>query len=304
MTEETKNSLYEVISNELNGLTENVIANYQENMQNRDNNPFLLFEDPNAKKYMALGRSIDSQLGNRMQRIIFHIARLRYGTCHVPNILEINIKDQAARNIECVLYSIRCDLPIEEQNRDFNPYRQYVYINKNSTESQIKRALKIKAHSNSLEKRVFPFSGIPEERFATLVQPKNRRGKIVNKILVDLLFFDCPPDVLDHANAFEIKMGGNLDTKNAKSNAEEVKFLSNLLGFLANNSAYFATCYGECSHAVRGDVEDILGNNAICNNREFWNKIIPSCLFTYEDFISIYAEAFRATGLENRLHTL
>ena len=55
---------------------------------------------------------------------------------------------------------------------------------------------------------------------------------------------------------------------------------------------------------MKGDVEDILGNNAICNNREFWNKIIPSCLFTYEDFISVYDEAFRATGLENRLRTL
>ena len=304
MTEETKNSLCEVISAELNGLTENVIANYQENMQNRANNPFLLFEDPNAKKYMALGRSIDSQLGNRMQRIIFHIARLRYGICHVPNIVEINITDQAARNIECVLYGIRCDLPIEEQNRDFNPYRQYVYINKHSTESQIKRALKIKASSNSLEKRVFTFNAIPEESFATLAQPRNKRGKVVNKILVDLLFFDCPLNALDQANAFEIKMGGNLDTKNAKSNAEEVKMLSTILGFLANSSAYFATCYGECSHAVKGDVEDILGDDAICNNREFWNKIIPSYLFTYEDFISVYAEVFRATGLENRLCAL
>ena len=247
---------------------------------------------------MALGRSVDSQLGNRMQRIIFFFARMRYGTQHVPNIVEINITDRSARNIECVLYSVNCDLPTTEQNKGFNPYNQYVYINKNSTEKKIKSVLKIKARSTALNKFTYVFNGVSQEVLDFLVE------KNIEVLPVDLLFFDCPTTELNGASAFEIKMGGNLDTKNARSNAEEVKSLSDLFGFLTDHSAYFATCYGECSAAVRSDLEAILGDNTICNNRAFWDKIIPSSDFTYEDFIEVYTEAFRATNLEEQLGDL
>ena len=298
MTEETKNLLYGEILGELSGLAQNVVANYQENMTSRENNPFLIFSDADAKKYMALGRSVDSQLGNRLQRIIFFVARMRYGTEHVPNIVEINITDRTAKNIECVLYSVSCDLALEHQNKGFNPYRQYVYINRHSTEKQIKSALKIKANASGLSKLSFVFNSISDEAMTLLL---DKSGK---SLPVDLLFFDCPITALDQANAFEIKMGGNLDTKNAESNAKEVKRLSDLFSFLTNHSAYFATCYGECSAAVRSDLEEILGGNTICNNRAFWNKIIPSSEFTYDNFIDVYAEAFRATNLENLLKGL
>lgn len=298
MTEATRNLIYSKIFSELNGLAQNVVANFQGNMTNRENNPFLVFGDANAQKYMALGRSIDSQLGNRMQRIIFFFARMRYGTQHVPNIVEINITDRTARNIECVLYSVNCDLPITEQNKGFNPYNQYVYINKNSTEKKIKSVLKIKTRSTALNKFIYVFNGVSQEVLDFLVEKNNE------VLPVDLLFFNCPTTELNGATAFEIKMGGNLDTKNAKSNAEEVKSLSDLFGFLTDHSAYFATCYGECSAAVRSDLEAILGNDAICNNRTFWDKIIPSDDFTYEDFIEVYAEAFSATNLEETLGNL
>lgn len=298
MTEATRNLIYNKIFSELNGLAQNVVANFQGNMTNRENNPFLVFGDANSQKYMALGRSIDSQLGNRMQRIIFFFARMRYGTQHVPNIVEINITDRTARNIECVLYSVNCDLPITEQNKGFNPYNQYVYINKNSTEKKIKSVLKIKTCSTALNKFIYVFNGVSQEVLDFLMEKNNE------VLPVDLLFFNCPTTELNGATAFEIKMGGNLDTKNAKSNAEEVKSLSDLFGFLTDHSAYFATCYGECSAAVRSDLEAILGNDAICNNRTFWDKIIPSDDFTYEDFIEVYAEAFRATNLEETLSNL
>lgn len=295
MTEETRNALYNRILAELNGMAENVVANYQVNMKNRENNPFLVFEDTNAKKYMALSRSIDAQLGNRMERIVFYIARLRYGVCHVPNIVEINIIDREQRNVECVLYSVSCDLPISEQNRNFNPYKQYVFVNKQFTEKEIKTKLKVKAHSTSLKRLSFIFRDISESTMEFLLENDKK------KFHVDLLFFDCFETDLDNANAFEIKMGGNLDTKNSESNAREVKKLSDLFSFLTNNSAYFATCYGECSTAVKNDVEKVLGNNSICNNIEFWNRIIPSEKFTYEDFVSVYTDAFYATQLEKKV---
>lgn len=104
-------TLSEFINNELTLMSTNVVNNFESNMENREINPFLAFDDINIKKYMALGRSVDSQLGNRLQRIIFFIARMRYKTEHVPNVVEINITDRTARNIECVLYSVSCDLP-------------------------------------------------------------------------------------------------------------------------------------------------------------------------------------------------
>ena len=300
MTEVTRNLLYNKILAELNGLSQNVVSNFQDNMKNRENNPFLIFDDTNVKKYMALGRSVDSQLGNRLQRIIFFIARMRYKKEHVPNIVEINITNRAARNIECVLYSISCDLPVDEQNKGFNPYRQYIYVDTHSSERDIKRSLKIKASSASLHIEKYQFYEITNDEMNNLINNKVH-GK---KLPVDLLFFDCPSETLDGANAFEIKMGGNLDTKNSESNAEEVKRLSNIFSFLTNHSAYFATCYGECSAAVKSDLEKILGGNTICNNCTFWNKIIPHDKFTYDDFISVYANAFQTTGLEEKLQDL
>lgn len=300
MTEGTRNLLYNKIRDELNGLAQNVVANFQDNMANRENNPFLFFDDINIKKYMALGRSVDSQLGNRLQRIIFFIARMRYKTEYVPNIVEINITDRIARNIECVLYSVNCDLPEGEQNKGFNPYRQYIYVDTHLSESDIKRKLKIKVHSTSLHIEKYQFFGITNSAMNNLLNNKVYQKKLP----VDLLYFDCPSEILDSVNTFEIKMGGNLDTKNSESNAKEVKRLSDVFSFLINHSAYFATCYGDCSVAVKSDLEEILGNNAICNNRTFWDKIIPHDKFTYDDFISVYENVFREIGLEEILHNL
>ncbi len=269
-------------------------------MENRTANPFLIFNDGNIKKYMALGRSVDSQLGNRLQRIIFFIARMRYSMEHVPNIVEINVMDRAAGIIECVLYSVSCDLPVDEQNKGFNPYRQYIYVDTHFSEKYIKRNLKIRANSSSLHIEKHQFCGIENDKINSIMSNKVH-GK---KLPVDLLFFDCSSETIDGANAFEIKMGGNLDTKNSESNAQEVKTLSDLFGFLANHSAYFATCYGECSAAVESGLAKILDGNAICNNRAFWDKIIPHDKFAYDDFILIYANAFRATGLEEALQNL
>lgn len=51
MTEITRDLLYNKMLSELNGLAQNVVANFQDNMANRENNPFLIFNDTNIKKY-------------------------------------------------------------------------------------------------------------------------------------------------------------------------------------------------------------------------------------------------------------
>ena len=121
------------------------------------------------------------------------------------------------------------------------------------------------------------------------------------------MFFECDDDkTLKSASAFEIKMGGNLDTKNSKSNANEVADLKRLLGFIPCNLSYFATCYGNCSHAVASEVKAILGEHAILNNSAFWNKVLPEDkeALDYDEFISIFREAFQSTGLEEKLQKL
>lgn len=45
---------------ELKAMSDNVCDNYEENMGKRGKNPFLPLHNKNIKKYMALGRSVDS----------------------------------------------------------------------------------------------------------------------------------------------------------------------------------------------------------------------------------------------------
>lgn len=285
---------------ELASMADNVAEHFAENMENRKLNPFLVFEDESIPKYMALGRSLDAQLGNRIQRMLFRITRMRYGTLHVPNLVAIDITDASRRAITCRLYSVPFDLPTSEQNTKFDPYQQKVCIGFDRDTKHVKRLLKVKASSDSLLTAAFRFENIPEAAFQFLTAHKQKT------IPVDLLFFDSPAGVLDGGNAFEVKMGGNLDTKNAKSNAGEVKDLSILFSFLPHSKAWFATCYGVCSSAVVAEMEAAVGKGHILNNRTFWDQIIPEGenRFTYDDFIAAFRQAFVASGLETKMKRL
>lgn len=299
--ENIKLKLTEFIQKELSSMSENIINNFEDNMKNRENNPFLAFEDEDIKKYMGLGRSVDSQLGNRLQRIIFYISRMRYGNLCVPNLVTIDIDDEEKRNITFTLYSYPCEAASSELKKGANPYKQTIHVHKNLSEARVKSYLKIKEKSTVLEHRDFKFYGVHNDTFDFI---KKLKGKVIP---VDLLFFECDDDkTLKSASAFEIKMGGNLDTKNSKSNANEVADLKRLLGFIPCNLSYFATCYGNCSHAVASEVKAILGEHAILNNSAFWNKVLPEDkeALGYDEFISIFREAFQSTGLEEKLQKL
>ena len=132
------------INKELASMAINIAENYPYNISARENNPFLAFEDEDIKKYMAISRSVDSQLGNRIQRIIFYIARLNFGLLEVPNIVTVDVVDNISKKIKCTFYSVPYDLEIENQKKGFDPYKQYVYVNKNKTEEDIKKDLKVK----------------------------------------------------------------------------------------------------------------------------------------------------------------
>ena len=126
MANEQLELLYKFMCTELASMKDSIKSNYVINIEKRKNNDFLLISDETMKKYMALGRSVDSQLGNRMQRIIFYVARMRYGILNVPNIVSIDISNEVKRNIKVTVYSVPFDLNKDEQRVGFNPYSQSV----------------------------------------------------------------------------------------------------------------------------------------------------------------------------------
>lgn len=118
----------------------------------------MAFEDEDIKKYMGLGRSVDSQLGNRLQRIIFYISRMRYGNLCVPNLVTIDIDDEEKRNITFTLYSYPCETASSELKKGANPYKQTIHVHKNLSEARVKSYLKIKKKALCLSIGILNFT--------------------------------------------------------------------------------------------------------------------------------------------------
>lgn len=292
MRENTKNKLYDFILEQLSQMTEKVLSKYKNNMVLREQNPFLALDNVSTEKFMALGRSIDSQLGNRLQNIIFYLTRIRYGYENVPNIVEIITNHNT---VELKKYYITGVLDKNYFYSNSNYYSQKIYINKNLSETDIQRKLHVKkAFVHLIASSSIPFE--VEENTINLINTIAKE-KGTDGIPVDLLFFDN-----NFINTFEIKMSGNLDTKNAESNAAEVNRLKNLFSF-TNNNSYFATCYLECSHAVFTEMKKLNLENNIYKSIDFWNVILPNNeeTLTYQEFVDLYTKAFHEAKLEERI---
>lgn len=100
----TNTLLKKFIDVQLYEMAGNIIANFTKIMEARKENPFLII-DEKINKCMGLGRSTDSQLGNRMQSIVFYAARLKYGDEVVPNIVSITF-DENTNEVKCTCYYI------------------------------------------------------------------------------------------------------------------------------------------------------------------------------------------------------
>lgn len=291
MNEEKKNELYNYILYQLVEMTENVRSKYLYNMDLRNDNPFLLFARE-KEKYMALGRSIDSQLGNRLQNIIFYIARIKYGYNNVPALLFLDVNGNLVKMTKCYAESV----DTEYYYSNTNPCKQYIIKSELYETEKLRKALNIKkGFENIIRTETIEYTNVGDDIITTITAAKQ-------KTPVDLLVFEN-----DIALTFEIKMSGNLDTKNAKANAEEVEYLKKLLSFVSQgNQSYFATCYANCSDAVNTAMAGINGQGIILNSGDFWQTILPTGndALTYEEFIEIYQHAFREANIEGELDTL
>ena len=285
---------------ELKAMSDSICNNYEKNMGNREKNPFLPLVNKNIKKYMALGRSIDSQLGNRIQRIIFFLSRQKFGVLGVPNITVLNYDERTAR-VSVTLYSVPIDVEEKWQNKNFNPFAQYVYIDSNLSDKEAKRKLKLKSICNKLATTNIEMDVNSPAAKSELLKWKRKNYP------VDLLTLSLKEEgtsektIIDGLFVYEIKMGGNLDTKNAPSNADEVLKNKNMFSFVANSHSYFATCYGECSTSVKNAME--LRKCELLTPDDFWTKVLPVDI-TFKDFIDKYKVAFKKSKIENAIEKL
>ncbi|CYU81116.1 hypothetical protein EI999_06940 [Streptococcus suis] len=247
---------------------------------------------------MGLGRSFDSRLGNEIQKIAMKLARVRYNDINVPNIILINTEDENVnRKFILNLYIIKDNF----QQRVFyniKPSDFLKYFNNDNIEpgKSIEFTLPKKSPKANLEL-------LNKYKITDINKDLNKN---INK-LVDLLYIeDIDNSLKTKITAFEIKSGGNLDTKNSKANVDEIKLLKDFFKFFPSNRAYFATAYNNNGKGKpSGDVFVKLKDNKLKAKvgKEFWKMVLPKSL-NYKTFIKEYKQRFIESGIEDEFKKL
>lgn len=193
-------------------------------------NVFIAALGADIQYYSALARSLDSSLGNMLERMAIEIAKLHYDvTQHVDGVL---YKEQT---------EYIADL-LEE-------YKRHVRIPK---VSDYKGLPDIKSTGKGISKR--------HESDYYLFDPKSKNHYLV-----------------------ELKIGGDLDNKKARSEKEALLeqycILANKLGNASKIKIYFATAYnrfGEGNPWNQGRVRQFFANDELLISADFWNMICKS----------------------------
>ena len=125
----------------------------------------------------------------------------------------------------------------------------------------------------------------------------DKRDAKGNGIPIDLFVLNQVDD-RRIAYSYELKAGGNLDTKNAPSNAAEVTSLETIFSFCDKSISRFATCYdGKGDGTPDGAIGKHLDRNQILIGKEFWEEILEDGV-SYNDFILAYQEAYKKAKVE------
>lgn len=306
-------------------------------------NPFYAFSKTNsvAIKYMSLGRSFDSQLGNRMQKICMYSARETYGAENVPNFVFISKSDNNRITMWCYSYpeeyatkygvdickTQKVSKVSNSENlvdtifRSIGGAHRDTFVSEHNIErvtkeykpefdcevEEIKSSIK-----DSLIERVFDCSDEQIKNFDA--------GK--KSFPVDLLYIHD-----DAIYTFEIKIGGGLDTKNRAENANEVLRNEKFFSFFGKVYSYFGTCYNNAGgDEGTGDIKNINGVllrgneniggpmfNIVSEIPEMDGKILVGSVFidmllpdtsNYKDFIGAFAKAFEDSKIEEVIYNL
>lgn len=193
-------------------------------------NVFIAALGPEIQYYSALSRSLDSSLGNMLEKMAISIAKLHYDV------------------------------------------RQYVEgsISKEQTEYIADILEAYKSHRKAPEKA--DYEGI-SERF-------NGEESVSKRHESDYYLHD--PETHTHY-VIELKIGGDLDNKKARSEKEALLeqycILSNSLGSEENIKICFATAYnryGEGQPWEQMRVRQFFAKDELLISRDFWNMICKS----------------------------
>lgn len=324
-----KAELAEFIKKELTDMVCGITKTLGKNVLGRQNNVFHNFaENSLLERYMAVGRSFDSQLGNRLQRIALFLVRKKFGIEAAPNYVFLTeekdfISWRAISIIDNELvdpYATQRVYFVESKDEYENEKEKIIekfvkgYKEKNGLNARKEDDKKtLDLYRKFLSEKIVAFEEHKYEKQNENIL-KGRKGNIP----IDLMYF-----VDDVAYTYEIKAGGNLDTKNKDANANEVIELLKLFSFFPQNYSYFATCYNNKGEdggekitnegiAYRGNrpegaVFNVFNQqkyeemrNRIIVGSVFWEQILPDGL-TYKEFIETYREVFAVLKIEERL---
>lgn len=295
MTDNNKiDEFWQFVTDCLEDIKKTTIDNYSENSVNRKYNVFNCINDQTIRRYMGLGRSFDSKLGNEIQKIAMKLARVKYGDINVPNIILINTEDENDnRKFILNLYTIK------------DNFQQRVFYNIKPDDF-----LRDFNNDNIELSKSIEFTLPKSSRKATLT--KLNKYKITDtkkniKKLVDLLYIEDIDDTTKtKLTTFELKSGGNLDTKNSKANVDEVKLLKDIFKFFPQNDSFFATAYNNAGEGVpSGSVFTKLKKEKLEYKvgKDFWNMILPEEL-SYDSFIEQYEQKFIESRIEEKYKRL
>lgn len=191
-------------------------------------NIFIAALGPEIQYYSALARSLDSSLGNMLEKMAIKIATLHY---------------TVSQHVEGKLYKEQTD-----------------YI------AELLEQYKRHAIKPSIE----DYIGI-----------SNKNGAIIKKRHEsDYYLIDEETDI---HYLIELKIGGDLDNKKARSEKEALLeqycILTNELGNEEKVKILFATAYnryGEGQPWLQGRVRQFFAEEELCISRDFWNLVCKS----------------------------
>lgn len=276
----------EFMQEQLSEMAKKIKNIFFKNQNKRENNIFLIFSDKNAKKYMGTGRSFDSQLGTRLQKIAMFVARKKYGEESVPNVITLH-DDGDVIKLSTISYP------------NSNGMSQKVYWTTKPAEDLLNKKVRklYDKGSNAVIKKNFAVKS-KEKIIKYIKEEFKKRDSKGNGIPIDLFVLKDTTDDKLLAYSYELKAGGNLDTKNAQSNAEEVKSLNIIFSFCYRSISRFATCYdGKGDSTPDGSIGNRLAREQILIGKEFWVEILEDEV-SYDEFIDIYKEAYRLAKVE------
>lgn len=197
-------------------------------------NVFIAALGPDIQYYSALARSLDSSLGNMLEKMAINIAMLHF---------------EVSQHVEGVIYQEQTD-----------------YI------AELLEAYKNTQGANHKKPTLADYEGIINKRKDATAHSKRHESDYYLK----------DPETGMHY-LIELKIGGDLDNKKARSEKEALLeqycILANTLGSEANIKIYFATAYnryGEGNPWKQGRVRQFFADDELLISSKFWNLVCKS----------------------------